>query len=209
MSTDSLKSFAYGLAVVWRWISEKSISEKNWTITSVGFEPRTFFVRLKRIHHWATQSTVTWSWRTLPTRLSVNTPSLFAVEHHHTKSKPNSIRTLKPSNFRPQDTNQINSDPPHWNQVKFDPPHWNQVKFDPPHWNQVNIDDPDRNLVNLDAHIKIRRFTARIQKLSQFRLPPTLKPNQSFIALKNSLIRPEHGKFRPPHKKNSQVPSRR
>ena len=28
MSTDSLLGFAYGLAVVWRWISEKRISEK-------------------------------------------------------------------------------------------------------------------------------------------------------------------------------------
>ena len=60
MSTDSLMSFAYGRAVVWRWISEKYISSKNWTTTSVGFEPRAF-VRLLRINYLSDTACPDWN----------------------------------------------------------------------------------------------------------------------------------------------------
>ena len=111
--------------------------------------------------------------------VSVKTPYLLAVEHHHTTSKSTSTQILKPSDFRSPEhkTNQFRS------------LNWNQAKFDPPHRNQVNIDHPD-NQVNFDPHTKTERFTARIQKPRPFRLPPPThknkKTSQSIIALKTS-----------------------
>ena len=135
MSTDCFMGFAQGLTVVWRLFSDEHISEKRRTTTSVAFESQTSVVRLWRIKHWATQSSLTGIWgpdlffsfiKDKPlgylvngdwvvlwniTNTSVKATYLFAVEHTHTKSKPISIQTLKRSHFRPQDTNQINSDP--------------------------------------------------------------------------------------------------
>ena len=53
MSTDPLMGLALNLAVVWIWKVEKRAKQKNLTTKSVGFEPRTSVVVLRRIKHWA------------------------------------------------------------------------------------------------------------------------------------------------------------
>ena len=136
--------------------SRKMHFRKNWTTstTLVGFEPRTSAVRLWRINHWATQSTLTGNWspdlfcsfiKDKPLSYSVNgnwvvfknntsicqdSRSIWGrTSSHKIQVNSNPDAKTKSSSTPRHKTNQFR--PLNWDQVKFDLPHWNQVKSIP------------------------------------------------------------------------------
>ena len=157
---------------------------KSGNTTSVGFEPRTSFVRLQRIKHCEILSQ---PWLRFEARTSfvglkrIDRPRWNQVNFNHqhknqvkfdahTKTKRFAAGIKKPSQFRPPTPKPSQSittlktsqfrpahsqfRSPARKTSRFRSQRWNQVIFDPPHKNQVLISTPPLQSSQFDSHSK-------------------------------------------------------